>query len=382
MIRITDKSDCCGCTACVSVCPVHCIVMRRDREEGFDYPVANPDICIGCGRCESVCPVLNPRNESLPTASYAARSSVNLQESSSGGVFPLVAAEVIARNGIVYGAVLNADFQVVHEEADSIQDVWKMRGSKYVQSDLFASFEDVKTDLDAGRHVLFTGTPCQVAGLRNSLGKDYERLITIDCACHGVPGPGLWEKYVKELERRAGGKLVDITFRDKSDGWYHYSFKVNGKRIPYMDDPYMALFVQSMTLRPSCYRCPVRGGRSGSDLTLADLWNAASVAADMDDDRGVSLVCLNTDKGHKIFETIKERMTVRSVDYHQAVKNNGGFAYKTEIPEERTEFFRGLESADDLYRYMSRFVKRSYSVSSLIKGVRRKLYMIKKKVLS
>ncbi|MBR2389523.1 MAG: 4Fe-4S dicluster domain-containing protein, partial [Mogibacterium sp.] len=171
MIDIREKSQCCGCTACVNACPRQCIVMRRDRKEGFDYPVANPDLCIGCGKCEEVCPVLNPRQETEPLEAFAARSRRFIDGSSSGGVFPLVAAGVVSRGGAVFGAASDGQDEVSHRMAESIEEVEGMRGSKYVQSELFAAFEDVRSCLEAGREVLFTGLPCQVAGLKNWLGK-------------------------------------------------------------------------------------------------------------------------------------------------------------------------------------------------------------------
>ena len=217
MIRITDKTQCTGCTACITSCPRQCIVMRRDRQ-GFDYPVANPDLCIGCGLCESVCPVLNPRETARPMAAYAARVDEHVRESSSGGVFPRLAEDMVGAGGIVFGAVMNPDLTVGHSEAQTMDEVRKMTGSKYVQSDMYSVYEDVKTYLEDGRKVLFTGTPCQVAGLNSFLGKAYEELITVDVVCHGAPSPGLWEKYAAALSRKYGTSIDEVRFRDKSSG--------------------------------------------------------------------------------------------------------------------------------------------------------------------
>ena len=380
MIDIKDKSLCTGCTACVSACPVQCIVMRRDREEGFDYPVANPDLCIGCGKCESVCPVLNPMKESRPMASFAARCGNDMKDSSSGGVFPKLASEVIANGGKVYGAAFDEEFNVVHIEIADIEGINELRGSKYVQSELYSAFEDVRYELDEGRKVLFSGTPCQVAGLRKYLGKDSPLLLTVDCACHGVPGPGLWTMYRKALTERHGA-LKHVAFRDKGRGWCHYDFNVNGKVVPYMKDPYMALFAQDMTLRPSCYRCPARNGRSGSDLTLADLWNVAEVVPEMNDDRGVSLVCVNTVKGRDAFESVRSCLDVKPVVHELAIKNNGGFAEQVQMPERRAEFFIGMHSAKDLHAYMTGFVVRKSLPVRAYKTARSLLVKLKRKIL-
>ena len=380
MIVIKDKSHCTGCTACVSACPVQCIVMRRDREEGFDYPVANPDMCIRCGKCDSVCPVQNPIEESKPYEAYAARCADDLMKSSSGGVFPNIAADVISQGGKVYGAAFDEDFNVVHKDAERIEEIEAFRGSKYVQSELYSTFEDIKYDLEDGRMVLFSGTPCQVAGLRKYIGKDDPMLLTVDCACHGVPGPGLWEMYLKSLSDRYG-VIGHIAFRDKGRGWCHYDFNVNDKMVPYMKDPYMALFAQNMTIRPSCYSCPVRNGRSGSDLTLADLWNVAEVVPEMNDDRGVSLVCVNSDKGRDAFESVRNGLDVKPVKYEYAIRNNGGFADHVLMPERRTEFFTGIHAAKDLHAYMSGFVVRKSLPVRAYKTARRLLVKLKRMIL-
>lgn len=358
MIRIDDKTLCCGCTACVSSCPVQCIVMRRDRE-GFDYPVANPDLCIGCGKCERVCPVINPADERSPKAVYAAFSDRFRGGSSSGGIFPAIAHEFISAGGVVYGAALNRDMTVGHTEADSVDSLRHLLGSKYVQSDLYSVFEEVRDLLNEGRKVLFSGTPCQIAGLKSFLGDNSEGLSTVDVACHGVPSPGLWEKYVNALEIRYKGKLARVDFRDKSISWRHYCFNVeieDGKSfsMPFIKDPFMALFIQNMSLRPSCYNCHAKNGRSGSDLTLADFWGCMDVMPDKDDDRGISLVHVNTDRGQKLLES--SDFNIFRTDPSVSGIRNDGFKSRIKIPEQRSEFFKGVHSAPDLIGYMSGYV--------------------------
>ena len=188
--------------------------------------------------------------------------------------------------------------------------------------------------------------------------------------------------YLRDVEARLGTMITDIRFRDKSRSWCHYDFVVNGRRTPYMDDPYMALFVQDVTLRPSCYTCPVRNGRSGSDITLADLWNVAASAPHMNDDKGVSLVCINTDKGRDAFDEIKPFIGQEKVVYEEAVRNNGGFAENVAVPERREEFFKGMNSAKDLYGYMSGFVIRPSAARRFIKYLRLNLSRIKRTLFS
>ncbi len=357
MIRITDKAKCCGCTACMNICPAQCIVMRRDRE-GFDYPVANPDLCISCGKCDEVCPMTRTADAGAPMYILAARAPEFMEGSSSGGVFPVLAGKVLGEAGTVYGAVMNPDLTVSHTDASDMQGVERMRGSKYVQSELYASFEDVKYELAEGHKVMFTGTPCQIAGLKSYIGKDDPNLLLVDCACHGVPSPGLWEKYVKALSEKYGMQIKNISFRGKERSWRKYDFVVSDADrsifTPHQKDPYMLLFLQDMTLRPSCYQCPFRRGRSGSDLTLADLWNVGEVAPEMDDDKGVSLILVNTEKGKKMMTGL----AVKDVDPLLALKKNGAFADMLQVPLRREEFFQGVHSAKDLIRYMKGFVVR------------------------
>lgn len=383
MIRITDKSLCTGCTACVNICPAQCIVMRRDRE-GFDYPVANPDLCIRCGRCESVCPVLSPADEAPALSSYAVRSDEYVDESSSGGVFPALAEKVISAGGVVYGAVLQDDMIAGHMDAHCMSEIKSMRGSKYVQSDMYSVFEEVREYLADGRKVMFCGTPCQVAGLNACLGSQQEGLLTVDTACHGVPSPGLWEKYCRSMGESLGGKITDVRFRDKSAGWKRYSFRMSTDKggiykVPYMNDPYMALFIQGMTLRPSCYKCPARNGRSRSDLTLADLWKVAEVAPEMDDDRGTSLVVARTAKGLAALDGLGVRR--KEVCLETASAGNSGFAEDVHMPERRADFFAGLHSAKDIVSYMKGFVVRKPLPVIWYAWIHTKLSKIKKRIL-
>ena len=380
MIRIDDKAQCCGCTACMNICPVQCIVMRRDRE-GFDYPVANPDLCISCGKCEDVCPMTHTADSSAPLLTLAARAPQFIEKSSSGGIFPVLASEVTGQGGTVYGAVLNPDLTVSHTDASDMQGVERMRGSKYVQSELYASFEDVKYELSEGRKVMFTGTPCQIAGLKSYIGKDEPGLILVDCACHGVPGPGLWEKYVKALSEKYGMQINDIRFRAKGRSWRKYDFVISDAEksvvTPHSKDPYMLLFLQDMTLRPSCYQCPFRKGRSGSDLTLADLWNVSEAAPEMDDDRGVSLILVNSEKGR---ETIAG-LYAKEIDPLLALGRNGAFAQTLQIPQRRNEFFQGLHSTKDLIGYMKGFVVRTPLHKKIYRSLHTVLSKIKRRII-
>ena len=324
--------------------------------------------------------MLNPAEAAEPLEARAVRSEQYVTDSSSGGVFPALAEQIIADGGVVIGAVLNDDMTVGHAEAYDMPGVEKMRGSKYVQSDLYASYEDVRYWLSEGRKVMFSGTPCQVAGLHKYLGKPYDDLVTVDVLCHGVPSPGLWEKYVKALEKKHGARMENVRFKDKTASWRHYAFTTSLGSCPYMDDPYMALFVQDMSLRPSCYKCAARGGRSGSDLTLSDLWSVQHCAPEMSDDRGVSGVYVNSEKGRALMGRLNG-IESRQVDVELSRMDNGGFHDPVAVPEKREEFFQGMHSAEDLIKYMKSYVVRKPLWKRAYRAVRAFLSACKKKIL-
>ena len=308
MIRISDKSLCCGCTACVSACPARCIVMRRDRE-GFDYPVANPDMCLKCGLCERICPLLNPAQKVEPVAAYAARCESRTMAASSGGIFPLLAREVIENGGVVCGAAMDSSCMVEHREAETIDELSAFSGAKYVQSELYSIYEDVKCRLDEGTSVLFSGTPCQIAGLRSYLRDEYENLYTVDIACHGVPAPEVWKRYSSEILSRHKGiscgagpdagseEKIRVSFRDKSAGWKTYRIRIGDYTSPAFNDPYMKAMLKGLTVRPSCKDCIFKGKDVGADLLVGDWWGIARLAPDMDDDKGTSALVVNTPEG-------------------------------------------------------------------------------------
>ena len=384
MIRISDKSKCCGCLACVNACPAQCIVPRRDRE-GFNYPVANPDLCIGCGKCEKVCPVLNPMEPVNPMGAYAARTDAHTAGSSSGGIFPALATKFIHDGGVVYGAAFAPDMAVEHIEVTDKEGLEKLKGSKYVQSELYSAYEEVKDHLKEERKVMFTGTPCQIAGLKKYLGNQTEGLLTVDVACHGVPSPGLWEKYVKAFEETQHCKLKSVNFRDKTRSWRQYDVVYSKTqnddiRIAAEDDIFLSLFRQDMTLRPSCYNCPSRNGRSGSDITLADLWSVHRTAPHLDDDNGASLVLVNSDQGKAYLEALKID-EICKVDPSEAVKENGGFASEVIIPAKREEFFKGVHSTKNLIKYMKGYIVRTPLHKKIYRKIRRALSKMKRRLV-
>ena len=303
MIHIDDKSKCCGCNTCVQRCPKQCIVMHED-EEGFLYPQVDVTLCIDCGLCEKVCPVINQNMKKDPIVVFAMQhmdKGIRLK-SSSGGIFTFIATNIIEEGGIVFGARWNEKLELVHDYTETKEGLSFFCGSKYVQSCIGNIYKDVEYFVKNKRRVLFTGTPCQVAGLKKFLHKEYENLLTVDILCHGVPSPRVFRNYLTYIGK--GEKIVNFDFRDKSTGWKGYSVKYvyeNGKikRHSARLDEYMRAYLNHYMLRPSCHVCPAKAGKSGSDITLGDLWGANQLPMIKDDDTGLSVVIVNTEKGEK-----------------------------------------------------------------------------------
>lgn len=342
MRNVAANRDCTACTACVSACPEAIIRMAADGE-GFSYPVVDEERCTSCGACLRRCPVLHSSEPDRTPVAYAAWNrdlSVRLP-SSSGGIFALIASEIIRQGGIVFGARFTQDFHVVHGYANSLDGVADFFGSKYVQSDLADSFVDVKRFLADGQPVLFTGAPCQIAGLHAYLGREWPNLVTQDIICHGVPSPKAWEAYLADGERR--GRLQKVEFRNKDRGWAFFSMKLTYDRGGYSKDlqcdPYLTAFLKNVSLRPSCYRCRFKTAGRQSDITLADFWGVRRVAADMDDDRGTSLVLVHSDRGDALFQAIADRMTSKPVDLERALAMNAAALRSAALPTARDEFF-------------------------------------------
>lgn len=302
MIRIEDKSLCCGCTACSSVCPHDAISMRPDPL-GFLYPQVEPDKCVDCGLCETVCDFARRRNPEKTGDAfkvYAARNrdAEVLAGSQSGGVFSALSDQVLSEDGVVYGAAYERDFTVSHFRAWTAYERDLLRGSKYVQSRMGDCFRLVKSDLESGRKVLFSGTPCQVAGLLSCIPESLqESLVTVDFVCHGVPSPAVWKDYVAYMQKKS--KAVSVRFRDKSaGGWkvHRESFVFEDGRKIY-DDTFRVLFYKNIMLRHSCSVCPYHLSERASDLTLADFWGIEETLLSFDGPAGTSMISINTDKG-------------------------------------------------------------------------------------
>ena len=384
MIKIVNKQDCCGCSACVQRCPKHCITLKEDGE-GFLYPHVNSDECIDCGLCEKVCPELHHGERHIPLEVYAAKNkdeSIRMQ-SSSGGIFTLLAEKVIQEGGVVFGAAFDVNWEVMHTYAETMEGLVDFRGSKYMQSRIGTAYQDAEYFLKQGRKVLFSGSPCQIKGLKLFLRKNYDNLIAVDFICHGVPSPKVWREYLKETIARKSGKnsvlpypipckigIDTVDFRSKSTGWKKYSFALTLSETlaegaqntvllssVFSENPFMRAFLADLILRPSCYSCPSKSGRSGSDLTIADYWAIPRVAPEFDDDKGVSLVLVQTEKGKSFYQSLKEKTTFIVTSYQEAQGANGGFKEKTPMHPKRSRFFTEFAQSDDIIGLIDRTLR-------------------------
>lgn len=339
MIELASHALCTGCTSCANSCSHAAIRMQTDGE-GFLYPVIDKEICVKCGLCMKRCPVVVPvesKNRKEPVA-YAAWSYKDRIVSSSGGAFSAFARSVLKNKGIVWGAAFDAGLKCRHSEANTLDTLIKLRGSKYVQSDLGMSFSHIKKDLKQGREVLFCGTSCQIAGLYAYLQKDYANLLTLDLVCHGVPSNAIFQAYLSKLGQRIGTDVDDFEFRNR-DGWGKSSFAVvRGKyRALYgVDNLYMRAFDKAALLRPSCYSCPYTRLPRIGDCTLADFWGIGQHGKPFKHNvlKGVSLILVNNEKGEKAISRLEDVfMEQRILD--EALKKNHNITHSSVVHPQR-----------------------------------------------
>ena len=376
-IHLASPKECTGCTACVSVCPKQCISMQEDRE-GFLQPKIDANQCIACHKCEKVCPILNPIAipYNFETQVYAAinKDESIRSQSSSGGVFYPLAKWVIEQGGVVFGARWNDKWEVVHDFAEDLDGVKAFMRSKYVQSIVGDTLRQAKQFLDAGRWVLYSGTPCQLGGLRAYLGKEYERLIQVDLICHGVPSPGVWRSYLKDYFGKE--KIVDINFRDKRDGWLGFQCVTTTTTTTYcekqMENPYFRGFLTNVYLRNSCYNCRFRQFHRASDITLADYWGIDKICPDMHDNKGTSVVFAHTEKGENVLLTMSSDLHMITQDCDAVVSYNKAMIADYDKPQGRLTYFSYFSCLG--FRY-SRLVIR---IGDLVVKINRKIRRVLK----
>lgn len=384
MVHIEKKENCCGCHACAQICPKHCITMRADAE-GFLYPQVDATACIHCGACEEACPILqsSPEPKDKSPKAYAA---INLDEkvrvqSSSGGVFSLLAEQTISKGGVVFGAAMSENqHKVCHIAVETLAGLTALRGSKYLQSEIGTTYLQAREALKSGREVLFSGTPCQIEGLQSFLQKDYPNLFCIDVICHGVPSPLVWDTYLAEQETRAGAPARRTFFRHKKYGWKTYALLLefsNNKAYERVisDDAFMQAFLRDACLRPSCHACHFKKLNRISDITLADYWGVQNQYPAMDDDKGTSLILIHSEKGQQRMDALRGSLRLQEVPVAQALKPNPAMTQSAKPHKHRQEFFEHLGTMP-FDKLVARCCRKPFSFRSTVAGVLRKLGLI------
>ena len=348
MINIIDKYKCCGCGACVNICPQSCITMIADIE-GFLYPTVNLEKCIRCGLCEKACVYLlkNKSNRVLDgkiALGIVNKNEVKRLESSSGGFFYSLAEYVISKGGAVYGVSMDEDNKSCSfRRVTSILDLNLIQGSKYIQANVGCIYKHIKQDLIQGKKVLFSGTPCQISGLNSFLNNNYENLISVEIICHGVPSPKIWKKYVCYLENKYNDTFHRVNFRDKRMGWKEFGLLIEGKEQQYFNtlniDPFLIMFLRNYSLRPSCYNCYAKRFESKADFIIGDFWGVDKCMKNIDDDKGTSLVVLNTDRAHNLLAGISSFFSIYPVKNEDFLMFNPAIHSSVKEPKRRKRYF-------------------------------------------
>lgn len=336
---------CTGCSACYNCCPVNAITMEYDSE-GFLFPSIDSTVCLKCGRCERICLSTKALHKESVMHCIAVQSKDDNKRkiSSSGGIFTLLAEEIIKQGGYVFGAAFDNAFAVRHIAIHQNDEIRKLRGAKYVQSDVGSTYSNVKDFLQQGEKVLFVGTPCQISGLLSFLREcNTENLLTVDFICHGVPSPGVWKEYTRPYSSKA--KLEDIRFRDKKYGWNDYSLKwvysngIEKYENRYFNE-YLRGFGSNLFLRPACYSCQFKGVERSSDITLGDCWGMEAVLSDMYDELGTSILLIHTEKGKEIWSTISNDTVWSNYPIEKVISGNASIVISAETNNDREDFFK------------------------------------------
>lgn len=382
LIEIKNKTQCCGCTACAEICPVHCIEMKEDTE-GFKYPKVETNKCINCGACERTCPELNYRRRvSFQEKAYLVQNKNQrvLKESTSGGAFTAIAEYVIENGGIVYGAVMDPDTMFVHHVGvDKEDELCEFRNSKYVQSDVGTCFLEAKECLQKNRLVCFSGTPCQIEGFKGFLGSSYSKykdnLILVDVVCRAVPSPGVWEKYVDDIKQRHGN-IESVRFRDKELG-YQYSTMVikteDGvtQRDGIETSMWLRMFFSGIIIRPSCTECKFRSPYRRSDITLWDCFPTYRFDKTIDEDAGTTRMLVHSGKGFEVLKAIQSQLKIEKLEVEDAISGVREMRLSPDMNEKREDFYEtvhteGLLVAERRYFSISKKVQMKRNIRNAL----------------
>lgn len=375
-IEKLDKLECCGCSSCVQKCPQNAIEMKANNE-GFFYPKINKEKCINCGVCVKVCPQLKEvkkADKGFPKA-YAMRNKneEELMKSSSGGIFTVLANYVLENEGIVFGAAYDENLNVNHIKIEKKEDINLLQSSKYVQSNINETYKEAENYLKQSKIVLFSGTPCQIAGLNSYLMKKYENLITCDLVCHGVPSQKLFKKYLEYLSKKFKSKVVRYNFRSKEKkGWGLVSkVETADGRVRFIEpdfDPYYTNFLNSTIYRENCYTCHYTNYNRVSDITLADYWGINGIHPKFYSEKGNSLILVNNEKSEEFFKKLDDRVVFIETDIDRAASRNKNLIQPSNRAKERNEIYKGI-SEEDATKYIKTKLKIKYTPKKVLKAI-------------
>lgn len=345
MINKVKIDDCVLCGNCFDKCPKQCITFSK-KYCSFSYPEIDMDKCIKCNLCERVCPAIQEQERKVPDQYFGVknRDEKILKLSSSGGVFFAIAKKIIKNGGVVVGATFDENIRVTHQMVDRVEDLKKLCGSKYVQSDIKNVFADMKKALLQQKKILFVGCPCQTASVKAYFASDIKNIYLMDFICHGIVSAEIFEEYKRYLEKKYRSPIKSFEFRNKKDGWLFSGPSVefeNGKRYssPLSKDLYMQGYFSNLNLKESCYKCKFKNYKSESDITVGDFWGVEKIYPEFYEYYGNSIVIINTEKGSRIFEDCSDEFVIKEIDEEDILKYNGGLKKPFAMSEERAEYF-------------------------------------------
>ncbi len=356
MINITDKSKCTGCSACVNVCPKQTIHFENDSK-GFRYPKVDMSNCIDCSLCERVCPIITPVDTNDNYKAPFVKAAWNKDEkirlnSTSGGIFSALAEQFIQRGGYVIGAKYTEKFGIEHTIISNKEKIKALRQSKYAQSELGNIFVSIKKLLDYGEKVMFCGTPCQVSGLKNYLLKDYDNLFLVDFICRGIVSQKVYKKYLESVEKHSKSEITNVHFKNKDFGWNRFSTKLtleNGDtyhKDRYHDEYMLGYLKYNLYLRPCCTDCKFKTLPRISDITLGDFWGIGNSKKELDNDKGTSVMMINSPKGTKLFNQVNELLYSEDSTIEQVTKGNACLLNIAPKGEYSDYFYKKFENMD------------------------------------
>lgn len=395
----SQKKDCCGCGACAAVCRCNAITMKSD-EEGFIYPVVDEALCVECGLCKKVCSFRTSEKQAVDSVYVATiKNEKEIMKSASGGMFAAAAISILENQGVVFGAALTFEDghpNPHHIMVDSVDKLWMLQGSKYVQSSIEDTYQQAEECLKKGKTVLFSGTPCQISGLKGYLRKEYENLYTMDLICHGVPSNEFFDGYIQQINKKYHGKVTQYKFRDKTRGWgmnTAIEIEINGKKKTVYKrarvESYFSLFLDCKTYRENCYTCPYAAPERIGDITIGDYWGVEKAHPELMDSsvfqekKGISCLLVNNEKGNNLFQLMQKNLNFKKSVFEKAAVKNGQLNSPSEKPAER-EIIMDIYSSkgyEGVERYFRKKYRKQIIVHTIYNRIPRKLRLKLKSIL-